>query len=287
MKELIDEFIEGVFSDEYIANINRSFSLFEAFEHQNAYMGMVDIILDESVDNLENRADKFTLELIKQLDYVINEHLIKLTEEATVYDKIVVLDALYRLQHLEDYTVIETILSTDDDDIDKLSLILEQICEYDQSYLLTLIESVQTQSMTLLNEYIKSKQNEESIIKPNKYIIDRFKLLVQAYGTEHIGYDLAIAGMGVGYPIDIYLPFVEDLLYIKDDLEQTGLNILSIFYISDIEDNNIITTYRSLSDKILKSVDLSGRVEGVLIKLINRVDEFRKTNKEKVEHEQT
>ena len=138
MNELIEDFITDVFTPEYVINIRKAFSLFEAFEYQNAYGGMCDAITDESVSDIHARADHFTVALANQLDFIVKAHLIRLVDSATIRDRIDILDALYRVQHLEDYTAITSILSSEEDEADQMSRILEELTDHDQGHYLHL-----------------------------------------------------------------------------------------------------------------------------------------------------
>lgn len=280
MNELIDSFISDMFTNEYIDNIRKSFSLFEAFEHQNAYSGMIDAITDEGIESRENRADRFSAALTQELDYVVGQHLIALTPEATIADKILILDALYRVQHLENYVAYESILSTEDDTIDKMAAILEELTTVDQGYFLTILQSVDDRAIKLLSDFVNHKtviKNEP--IKPE--ILNRVKLVTEVLGKETLGAIMIDGGMKPGYPIELYLPYVENDIVDEVEDSKTVLNILSVLYMADIDETNILNLYREVGERIFKSVQMVGRMESQVLTIINKVTEARNIQNEK------
>lgn len=281
VNERIEDFITEVFAPEFVSLIKRSFSLFEAFEHQNAYNGLNDVTMDESVSDIASRADRFTVELANQLDFIVKQHLIYLTDESNIKDRIEILDALYRFQHLENYDAITSILDSTDDPIDKMSRILEELTEFDQGYFLTLLKDVDPRTLKLMEMFISIMNENVVQIPPDPKIVDRVKVFVQALGQEHIGYIVLEAGMIVGLPLKLYLPFVQEHLIVENNRVQTALNILSIIYLSDVQEQAVIETYREVAEDLFKTLDEVGRVEGEMIKLMAKIDETRKINDEK------
>ena len=114
-------------------------------------------------------------------------------------------------------------------------------------------------------------------------IVKRIKLLEQALGKDNLGHVLIEAGMTVGYPFPLYMPFVHDHMVVENNQEQTATNILSILYMSNIEDCNVLSAYREIAEDLFKSLDETGKVESYVIKLLSRIDEFRKVNTEKTQ----
>jgi len=281
LNELIEDFISHVFTPGYIENIRKAISLFEAFEHQNAYGGITDVITNESVSDIQSRANHFVIELNNQLDYIVKQHLIELTDNATTHDRIIILDALFRIQHLENYITIISILTSEEDSVDKLSRILEELTEYDQAHFLHLLKEVNVRTLELLELYIENQLQFEEEEPVDYSIIERVKLFNDVLGKSHIGFVLLDAGMKVGYPLRLYLPFVEEHLVVENNNEQSALNILSIIYMSDTPEQAILTTYRDVGETAFKSIDLVGRAENFVLKMISKIQDTRKINNEK------
>lgn len=295
MNELIENFITDMFSPEYISNVRKSFSLFELFEYQNAYGKFVDIVLDESVSDIESRTSRFKLELHNQLDFLLGKHLIELVEETSVVDKLTILDALYRIQHLENYTAIDSFLERTNDPIDIMSLILEELTDLDQGYLLSILKTVQDRSIRLLKVFVLDKiTNQESVLvtapRPNSHanIVNRIRIFKQHVAPESIGISLVEAGMKPGLSFTDYLPYVTQqltidpkLLDLQIDFKSLGSNFLSIFYISSLEEDQFIKTYREISEQFSQDLNRVGKIEHEIVGLMLKVDEYRKMEDEK------
>ena len=288
MEAIFEDFITDTFLPDFVLLVKKCFSLFEAFEHQNAYSGMVDAITNESISDQAGRSQHFTNALVKELDFILNEHLIELTDEATIRDKVDILDGLYRLQHLEDYAAIASILSTEDEHVDKMAKILDEVTSLGEGHLLTLIKRVNKLSISLLEVFVEEKTLDPEVKNDNKpEVIKNFKLFTEALGKENIGSVLADAGMIIGLPISLYLPFVEEDIYVKGDLSQTALNFMSLIYLSDIKEMGVIGTYRHISENILESLDIVSQVESHILKHSAKIEDLRKVNYDKAGLSQT
>ncbi len=281
-EELIEDFISTVYTPEYASLVRQAISLFEAFEHQNAYGQLIDSITNESVSDIHGRAEHFGVALGTQLDYILKEHLVYLTDEATHRDRVDVCDALYRLQHLEDYTVISNILTSDEDSVDKMSRVLEHLTQYDRGYILSILKEVDERTIHLLETFVINKETKPEADKIKTEILVRINLMTEAFGRECLGFMIVEAGMTIGLPARLYIPLVEDDLVVAGDDERTAENILSVLCISDVTDNEIINTYRQISETLIKDLSQSGRVEAKITYLMAKLEEHRKAYNEKI-----
>lgn len=281
MNEELISFAERIFNPIFVQTVKKTFSLFEAFDHQNAYGTLFEIVIDESNSTIDDRALRFSVELASQLKYVASQHLLSLSDDASIADYLVVLEALFRLQHLEDYTEIESILSTTDDAIDQMAQILETLCEYDQGRLLTILDDVQPRALSLLKEYIETvrRMKDEPPEVIQRALVDRFRLFSQVLGEENLGSILVEAGMRLGYEIELYLPYLERKLG-EGTPEEMALNILSVITISDTPSGEILKCFRDISERILPTPGIAGVVEQQMMKLLNQLEEARKVKNE-------
>lgn len=282
MNSIIEDFITNVFTPDFVSLIRQSFSLFEAFEHQNAYTNMINIIMSESFSDTESRAEQFSVELANQLDYVVKEHLIHLTDEATIRDRVDIIDALYRFQHLESYIPYSAILDTDLDSTDKLAKIIVELTNLEEGHVLSLIKEVDPRTLSLMETFIEDKEQHQIVDLTPPFIKERMKLFVEVSGKASIGFIILEGGMKMGYPVKLYLPFVNEHLVVENNPHNTAANILSIIYISDVEGKDVLTVYREISEGIFKSLDEVAKVESYMLNIIYKVEELRKINHEKL-----
>lgn len=278
MIDAIMLFAEDTFADEVVDNIRKSFSLFEAYDYQDAYQGMYEIATDESSTTIDSRMSLFIIELCSQLDFIVKQHLILVDDDTTLKQRLVLLDALYRLQHLESYAAIDAILGSEQDPIDKMSLILEDLTEYDQGYFLTILKEVDRRSIFLLEKFVETKLSPEETKPVDKKLIERIKLFNHTLGKENIGCAMVEAGMAVGYPFDVYLPFISNDI-LDDSDEVTALNILSVLYITDTQYGQMVQVFREVADKLMP-IDKVGNVEGYIFKFLSRLDDQQKVQNE-------
>jgi hypothetical protein len=276
----IHDFIGDVFTPATQININKAISLLEAFEHQNAYGEMMDAITDESISDLHARGDHFIVALIKQLDFMLCVHFILLTPEATLRHRIDILDALYRIQHLEDYTEIVAILSMEESIMDMEALILASLTEHDEAYFLDVFQEIHPQALVKLAEFVDRKLDNQPGDKTDLVLLARLQMFSKALGNEHIAYMLMEAGMLIGLPVPLYLKFIQDYLVEKDNRQHTALNMLSILYMSDTPEDQMLTAYRDMASFVIEDLAEVSRVETFVIQHLARISDIRKVTNE-------
>lgn len=281
MNEAIETFIAETFTNEFIDLVHKAFSLFEAYDHQNAYAKLVAAVMDESISTTESRADFFSKELKRQLDYIIIQHRIELTGEATISDRILILDALFRIQHLENYVAYESIVESEEDSIDQMARILEELTNRDQGYFLGILERVDDSTIKLLKIFIQGKTSVPDVDPIPEEIIKRIRLFNQTFGTTNIAHVLIDAGMRPGYSFDLYIPFIQDYIVDDQSQEQTAINYMSVMNISNVPEHDFLMTFRNSAESVFKDPEQLGKLETHILTLIAKLDEARKVQNEK------
>lgn len=282
MDELIEVFLDNFFTEEFKDEVLRSFSLFEAFEYQTAYSSFIDLINEQSYASSDNLKDRFVKELQQKLDYILTQHMVALNPAATVYEKNEVLTALFRIQHLEDYTGVIRTLEGNESDEYQLAIILSELCALDETRLMTLIESCRREMLVKLKEFIYAKEKNQPIVEEvDKDLIRHLKLFFATLGRVHTAADLVESGVLTGAPFETYLPFVENVLIVQNNPAQTALNILSIIYLSENGYKNPIEVYRQYSFQLLKDLNTVSRLEVTVWALIKKLEEAKKVEDEK------
>lgn len=287
MDELISTYVENTFTEELKHEIYRSFSLFDYFEHQNALSGLIDILNDASYMDSNALKDKFVLELHSQLDYVLQQHNIRVTPEATLEEKNEIISALALIQNLEDYSGIITLLESFESDDLQLATILSDLCMLDYTRILSLIEYFDPHILQLLKDFIYSKENEAAgEDKQPLAVVANAKLFFTQYGKENIGGNLIDNDVNMGSKFETYLPFVDEDLVVESD-EQTAMNILSLLYLSIDGYNAPLLVYRKYSYQLLHDLNRVSKIETLIVKTINLFEEFKKAHNEKARLSQT
>lgn len=286
MDGLIDNFIQ-TYTDDFQVEIHRAFSIFESFEHNNAYQGFNDILMNESNLTTDMMHDQFTQELHEQLNFVLKQHSIQLVESATIYEKNEICTALFSFQNLEDYTGIIRTLESFDPDEAQLSWILGDLCALNESQILSLLETFNPRMLKTMKMFIYKKEESQGVpVTLNEKLMKNLRLFSQVFGAETLGAQLVRSQILVGERFETYLDYIQDVVVGKDPAD-TAMNLLSVIFISSDGFNSPLTVFRKSSYQILQDLDLVTKVESQMLSLIAKLDEYKQAESERVRLEQT
>ena len=277
MDELITEFLLCTNSPEYNNEVYRSFKLCNQFEYPNVYSPFIEILANESYASNDQLQDQFDFQLHVTLNEILKQHNLQLSNEATLIQKNDIIEALYTIQGLEDYSAIETVLNTLDTDEVKLAIILEDYCSLDRTEILSVIEFFNPVTLELLKVFINDKQKSIEDNSVEKSLIPTFKLFIQLYGRDNIGALLINNGIKLGYDLNLYLGYIDNIQAQTDS--QTAVNVMSLIYMTPESLNGPLTIFNQYSLNMLHDLTLVGRIEPLVIRIINEVNEYIEANK--------
>ena len=283
MDDILALFVETYYNEQQADDINKALDLFDYFEYNQAFPGLIDIVAEHSATSNENLIDSFTAAINQRLNFLLEQHTVKLVDEATIDQKNQILNALGHLQKLQDYSGVIGVLESLEDDTEKLTNILSDHVLMDQTELMTLIVSFSEDLLTKLKEYIYAVEDATpSEDEPARLdIVSNLKLFNEFTEGKTIAAVAMQDGSRVSERFSTYLAFFKDEIVTKDT-DQTAANLLSVLFMSIDGYNSPLLVYRKYSLSILNDLTLVSKVEVSLLNLIASYSEFKK-----VKHEAT
>lgn len=287
MDELLQIFVEEYFSEDFQQEVNRSFGLFDHFEHNQAYDGMVGIIMNESNLGGDAMRDMFVDELNVQLNFVLEQHMIQLVDIATIYEKNEVLLALAHVQDLEDYTGIIRTLETLESPESQFARVIAELSMLDEGKVMEILKELNPRVLQILKDYIYKKEEAREVVETvDPKQLKQLRFFAQVLGTDTLGGRLVAGGLRVGERFETYLDLIQDMVVAADE-QTTGTNILSVIYLSVDGLNSPLLVFRKYSYRLLQDIDKVSRVETVILNLIAKLNEHQKAEDEKARQSQT
>lgn len=280
MDELLLIFLDTYFTDEYAEEVSKSFDLFDFYEYSQAFSGLIDIANDQGTISTDDLKDRFVLELHVKLDYILQQHTIKLIPEATLTQKNEILTSLGHLQKLEDYTGVIRLLESLENDEEILSTIISDSTLMDKTEVMSIIESFSPSVLTSLKQYIYTQEDSVPKDTPRFDILTNIKLFSNFVNGNALGVKLVQSGVLVGQRFFEYLTFIKDDIVVKGQEDLTVSNILSLLYISTDGFNSPLLVYRKYSYNILQDLNLVSKIEVKLLEQISKYTEFKKAHHE-------
>lgn len=280
MDELIQVYLESTFTEEFQEEIERSFSLFDAFEYHQAIPPFIDILLNQSNLNTADMQDQFTQQLHEALNYILQQHTIRLSPDATIYQKNEIIRGLAHIQRLEDYTPVIRTLETLESDEYQLATVLSMVSALDTGTLMHLIDFFNPRLLKQLKEYIYNKEDalpEEE--RSDKKLVGHVRFFNHVFGDQNLGSQLIRSQIRIGEMFETYIEYIRDVFVAPSD-EQTAINLLSVIYLSGDGYNSPLLVYRKYSHQLLQDLDRTSKIEVEILKHIAKLTEYKKAEQE-------
>ena len=218
MDNLIEAYINETYHPDLVDTMKKAFSLFESFELPD-----------------------FTTILHKKLDTVIQCHLISPMEAAHIHEKVGLIESLYNIQHLTDYTSIVHTLEADYDPIERLAEVLSVCGEMTPLAIENIILDFNPSILETLKQFVYAKEAETNTILTSTQELQRkiiknlraFKdflgtdLALSFKGKSTIGLQMLESNVMVGQDLELYIPFIDAQLK-HQDYPKLALDIYSI-----------------------------------------------------------
>ena len=278
MEELIYTFIITNLTPEIQAESIATFRLCDDFQYRDPYSPFLDIVMDTTNTTVDDQVNSFIVELHSLLDFLLEEHTIKLIADVTLAQKVQILKALVLVQDLEDYTPIITILESFEEDFTILATIISELSLLHMTEVVSILEDFNIDILKQLKAYIYIK--EETIPKEHVKLIPdiltNLKIFFSIYGEDNIGHKMVSSGFNMGEDLSMYLEFAGDI--IEEDIKATAINIMSLIYLTKESIKDSLALYREHSSAILPDLDKISKVESMLIDSLGKMNEIKIAN---------
>ena len=281
MNDTILTYVSYAFHPELGSLIKESFSLISDFGLEQTDDEFIDIIMEN--DNIDEGVmkDRFYKLLINVLDRIIELHGITLNEhEAQLTDRIQILNVIFTLQFLNDFSNVLPILESELNPLEKLSELVSQFSILRESDVFNLVADFKPNLLDILKKNIKESMDvKETFTDIQKEIIKNIKLFKLFCVSRKddplpIGIQMVDSGIAIGESFNYYLnyTFTE---FTGLNYPFIALNLLSVILLSDEGYKNPVETFRTYSDRIFDQVTTITKVDSYLLQLIGHFERYK------------
>lgn len=290
MDNLIEAYINETYHPDLVDTMRKAFSLFEAFELPDYESEFIDLLMMEDMESSQNTQDHFTTILHKKLDTVIQCHLIIPMEAAHIHEKVGLIEALYNIQHLTDYSSIVHTLEADYDPIERLAEVLSTCGELTPIAIENMILEFNPSILETLKQFVYAKESETDTILTSTQEFQRkiirnlrsFKdfldsdLALIFKGKPAIGLTMLESNVMVGQDLELYIPFIDAQLK-HQDYPKLALDVYSIILLSDEGYNNPVGTFKKNCGWLLDDLTAISKVDPLYMTIANAFDKYKLT----------
>lgn len=278
LSEEIRNFIYFNINDLTVPNMFLAFDMFDKFSlpfYEDKYFNI--IYSEDDIEPMDIPVI-FTETVCRDMETIIKSHAISLIDDpAPTFDTLLKLcQGLYTLQNLEDFYIVERIMSTNNPNEFKLAQIIQTYTELDMILSLECLELVSDTFFEQLQELIDVRRNEltdESGKDPKRVITATF--------FKYLGEQDTLGGRLFNQGFDKPIEF-NDLIailpmnvknYIAEQLRQgpayAAINILSLLMVCSDTREQPVTAYKEVSELLLDSPETITAIYNILVNMHN------------------
>lgn len=282
MSNVLDIFISESYTEEFRAEIYRSFGLFSSFGIEDVYDKYIDLLMRESYIHREQMHDGIVELLNQDLDSLLEKHTIKVTKDTSVEIKNYLLEGIYLLQHLENYEPIEICLEGDDYGIEKFAKIISDLIPYEPEEIIKHISEFNDIFIDVLKELIKTKSIISEDDTSGQAAVSKRLFLYRTVLKTQTPFISAAEEFGLlpNQLFRMYLPLVKNDLITTDDKE-TAKNIFWLLLMSSDGGLQPLPIFQEYSLDLLGDLNKVNTVQMHMSALINMFEETKKVEDEK------
>lgn len=276
-----------------LPTIFSAFDLLDKFNvpfYEDKYFNI--IYSEDTIDHLDTFSI-FRETLCRDLELIIRSHKIHLLVDPapTMNTLITIADALYRIQNLEDYYMIERVLSTSNPNELKVAQILNMYTELDIIAALDAIEKVDDVFIEVLQDLINVKRNE---LKDGQGI-DPLRIITTTF-FKYIGDQETIGGYFFNRGFDKPITFKEfaDIIPInianhlneqyKKGPAYAALDTLSLLILCSDTREQPVNSFKAISEDLYDNSDKIAVVYNILVNMHNEfMNHYREVIKETID----
>lgn len=265
MDQLVRQYAVDHFPPTMLDIINDTFSIFDSFELLGYNDDFVNLLMQQEYMSPVDVSDAYMALLINKQNYILEQHKIVLVQEATLEQRNELLRGLHLLLDLYDYTPVINILESFAIDEEKLTAILALVCNLDDSTIFSLLESVASETITTLRDYVykKLKDDSQPIIHGN---IKNIKLFRNYIGhSEYLAKKMVESNIPMGLCIGAYLPVIANALQNKT-IEELAIDVYSVLMMTNSKDSPVMQ-FKNCSQSMFSDIKTISDVGASLIKI--------------------
>lgn len=283
MDDLIDVFVKSHYTEELQEQIYVSLGLFTAFNKQEAFQEIPDILMMESYTETDDMSSQVLGIIIRELDDLIAHHTLALVDDTSIMQKNQILMGLYSLQHLEDYDpvirALETLMTVEE----KVVRVLSIVTELDESVLMSLVLSARESFVELLKKFIYNKEELQPEYVPTGVanISVNLKIFDEVFGKPSVVKYLVNTNILPSQEFSEYLTLFGTELIDHNSVLNTALTVFWLLLLSSDGTEKPLQTYRDNSQILFTDIKDITLVEQELVTAIGKFEEFKKVVNEK------
>ena len=266
MDDLVRNYTELAFHEDLAALIFKAFHLFNLYNYLDYETEYINLLMSEDSMTPEDLSDKFIETVRSKTDYIIESHLIKIVDYATLEEAISIMEFFYNLQDLHDYSQLSVTLHSSTDIHECLALAIHDHSSMPPHRAMEIISFIDPIMYQNLVNYVEKKVSNipSSLMRYSdigKEIVENMRKYISfTKKTNLIGASLMDASVILNQSIKNYSVFI-GTAFNSMSIDDTAYNYLSVLYLTKDGIDKPLETYRDTIGIFIEDIDLIASVE--------------------------
>ena len=279
MDDIVSSYIDNTYTPEMALIVYRALGLFNVFNLAAPIVSIVDAIHMSQEQHPEAIMDTITIALGDGLDQLFFAHRVVTSENASLTDKVNLMEAIYGFQYQESYGPLKAIMENANvSPRDRFIDVLSVVSSIDSASLEDLIDEVYEGTVDRMKVFLDSKigEEEEAVdFELLKKVRTNLMVYSKAFGKPKISVVLEEFEFQYGLPFDTYFNLVKNDIINLEDFETTTFGLLWLALISEDGMDNPQKLLGEKIDSFFTNVLEVNRFNAMLSKALGRFQDFK------------
>lgn len=265
MDDILDIYIQNTYTDLAQDDIYQTFGLFKAFGVLTPFSQLQELLMMQSFKEPDTLMDSFTGIIVRWQDFILDQHGLTVTDEATLAFRTILMRALFMLQRLADPVPVLRVLESDLSKEEKYCRILSMYTNVPEVAFHQVLDEVRDVALRLLGDLLYMQTDNEPAVSP---VSTHLAKMIRAY-KEVFGINPAVrivldSNIVAGDEFRAYVPLFTELRSQIDD-ERMLVELLFFFLIYSSDGcNDPMKVYGEYSEELVGDLELGARLGRVL-----------------------
>lgn len=277
MDDIIDIFVNEAYTEEAKEDMYQAFGLFRVFNYLGPFADMTDMLMMESFVSPEAMQDGITNRVVEAQDYLLDRHGIKVTDEATLAFRNIILRCLFMIQKLESPEPFLRVLESLMTDEEKITTIFEMLSNVPHTTFLHVLEEVRPITIKLLSDFLYAQEdNQTNRARPvNSTVVEYVRLFKEVFGINAGVRVILDSDTIQGEEFALYMPLYNELRAMITD-EQTLVELLMFLLIFSSDGvRDPMKVYAEYSVELVPDLTIAARLGNTIGSMFNQLQRHR------------
>lgn len=275
MNPAMEAFTSSLCPEVFHGLYERVYQLVRELQIEEFETELTDLAMSSDMYEPVEAADRFNTIMYNYMVEVLQQHDIKLADEASLEDAVTICEAVLLMQDWDDHEGILRILETLSSNEEKFAEVVYTVTTKSMETVMTLIESVSDAFIAKLQEFHnKDSQDDAEAGTTNEVLLQQLKIANSFYAGDAIIFKMIQAGIPVGAPLQFYLDIFAPNI---QQIERANLakEMHCVLLAAEDSYNNVVTRFSEISDFIFDDLNEITKLNTELVRESQKFNTYK------------